>query len=406
MLTVKTPQAAQALIAQAFASCKTEVETVCIWEALGRVLAEDIVADQWVPGFDRSTVDGFAVKAEETFGCSDSIPAMLQYVGEVRMGAPDAGKIETGQCKYVPTGGELPQGANAMVMIEYVEDYGDGMRYMCKPSAPGQHVIFRGDDVKPGDVVLTRGRTLRPQDIGALAALGVADVPVRKRPVVGILSTGDEVIDIRQTPVGGQIRDVNTHALYAGVQAAGGQPVALGIVQDEYDALYDAVRRAVQDCDMVLVSGGSSVGTRDATHRVIDALGTPGVLMHGVAIKPGKPTIVGSAGGKPVFGLPGHPVSAYFIYHIFARPLICAMMDAPYEEEGVYARLTATIPSNHGREECVSVQLVRTQDGLAATPVVGKSGLITVLSRAGGYVRVPRDCEGISAGSEVEVFRF
>lgn len=406
MLTVKTPQAAQLLIAQAFDTCKTAVEEVSIFEALGRVLAEDIVANEWIPGFDRSTVDGFAVRAEETFGCSDSIPAMLQYAGEVRMGAPDAGKIEAGQCKYVPTGGELPQGANAMVMIEYAEDYDDGMRYMLKPSAPGQHVIFRGDDVKPGDVVLTRGRTLRSQDIGALAALGVANVPVRRRPVVGILSTGDELIDITKTPVGGQIRDVNTYTLYAGVQAAGGQPVALGVVEDEYDRLYAAVRQAVQDCDMVLVSGGSSVGTRDATHRVIDALGTPGVLLHGVAIKPGKPTIVGSACGKPVFGLPGHPVSAYFIYHIFARPLICAMMDAPCEEAGIKARLTATIPSNHGREECVPVQLTRTQDGFTATPVVGKSGLITVLSRAGGYVRVPRDCEGISAGSEIEAFRF
>ena len=406
MLTVKTPQAAQALIAQAFASCKTQVEEVSILDALGRVLARDIVADEWIPGFDRSTVDGFAVKAEETFGCSDSIPAVLQYAGEVRMGAPDAGEIEAGQCKYVPTGGELPSGANAMVMIEYAEDYDDGMRYMCKPSAPGQHVIFRGDDVKPGDTVLTRGRTLRPQDIGALAALGVAKVPVCRRPVVGILSTGDELIDIENTPVGGQIRDVNTYALHAGVQAAGGQPVALGVVEDEYDTLYVAVQRAVHNCDMVLVSGGSSVGTRDATHRVIDALGTPGVLMHGVAIKPGKPTIVGSVGGKPVFGLPGHPVSAYFIYHIFARPLICAMMDAPCEEVGLRAKLTATIPSNHGREECVPVQLERTQEGFTATPVVGKSGLITVLSRAGGYVRVPRDCEGISEGSEVEAFRF
>ncbi|MFZ5975440.1 MAG: gephyrin-like molybdotransferase Glp [Bacillota bacterium] len=406
MLNVLPPAAAHELIHGEFGGIRTASHRVRLDAALGCVLARDILAKEYVPGFDRSTVDGFAVRASDTFGCSESIPAMLAYKGEVLMGQTPDGGIGPGECMYVPTGGELPEGADAVVMIEYAEDYGDGLRYIMKPSTPGQHVVYRGDDVVPGKTVLHAGKRLEPQDIGSLAALGYPEAEVRLPVRVGVISTGDELVDISTQPSGAQIRDVNTHALCAGVRAAGGEPMPFRIVRDDYGVLLSAAKHALDACDMLLISGGSSVGTKDATHRVIDALGKPGVLMHGVAMKPGKPTILGSADGKPVFGLPGHPVAAYFIFHIFVRPLICSMLGTTVIEHAIAARLTANISSNHGREEFLPVAVTETDGEAAATPLIGKSGLITVLSQAAGYVRIGRDCEGIARGETVRVHLF
>ena len=404
MLSVRKPGEAMDIIRKTFDRVMP-CESVPITKASGRALAHDIVAQECVPFFDRSTVDGYAVVASDTFGCSDAMPAMLKLTDEVLIGQKPALTIKSGECIYVPTGGEIPPGADAMVMIEYAEDFGDGLRYISKSSAPGAHIVFKGDDVKPGKRVLEAGRILRPQDIGVLAALGYGAVEVRKRPRVGILSTGDELVGIDQTPKDAQVRDINSYTLYAGAQEAGGESVMLGICADAYDGLKNAVRMAIEDCDMLLISGGSSVGTRDATHRVIDELGNHGVLLHGIAIKPGKPTIVGEIGRKPVFGLPGHPVSAYFIFNLFVRPLIGAMLGA---REGfkktVEARLGTNLPSNHGREEYVSVRLTLVNGGLVAEPVYGKSGMITVLADADGYVRIERDCEGLMAGTPVSVW--
>ena len=405
MFTVKSTQQTLDIVRENFGQLRMAEELVPILDAYGRVLASDIQSRELVPSFHRSTVDGYAVTAQDTFGCSESIPAVLRYLGAVQMGQDTSLVLHPGECAYVPTGGKIPSGADAMVMIEHAEDFQDGFIYANKPSAPGQHIIFAGDDVIPGQLVLPAGRKLCAQDIGTLAALGYSKVPVRKRPVVGIISTGDEIVGIDETPQMSQIRDVNTYSLYAGVIETGGEPRIFGVVQDDVQALLHAVAQSVPQCDLLLISGGSSVGVKDATCRVIEELGE-GIFVHGIAIKPGKPTIIGSIRQKPVYGLPGHPVSALFIYHLFVRPLIYAMLGESRKDLPASMELTQSIPSNHGREECVPVRVVFQNAVPKAEPIIGKSGLISSFSQADGYLRIDRDCEGLAAGEMVGVYRF
>lgn len=403
MLTVKkTSEAAEIILSSLSGTMPDEQAPVTL--ALGRTLAFDLTAKEFVPDFDRSTVDGYAVMASDTFGCGESTPAMLRLTGEVEMGIRPNTGISKGECVYVPTGGEIPQGADAMVMIEYAEDYGDEYRYIMKPSAPGAHIVYKGDDVKPGKTVLEAGHILRAQDIGVLAALGYEFVDVRRKPRAGIISTGDELVGVNDSLRGAQVRDINSYTLYAGMKAAGAEPVMYGICPDDYETLKQKVKQAALECDLLLISGGSSVGVKDTTQKIIEELSDSGVLLHGMAVKPGKPTIYGLIGGKPVFGLPGHPVSAFFIFNKFVRPLITAMLGAKEPiEKRIKATLAANLPSNQGREEYVNVRLVQEEKGLCAVPVYGKSGLISVLAEADGYIRIDRDCEGLSAGAEVDV---
>ena len=376
-----------------------ETETVPLWRAAGRVLAQDVTANEFVPDFNRSTVDGFAVKAADTFGCSESIPALLRFVGEVAMGQTPGFELGPGECAYVPTGGELPKGVDAMAMIEYVQDFGTE-RGIEKPVAPGENLIYRGDDVKPGDTILPAGIMLTAKDIGTLAALGIVDVPVRVRLKVGVFSTGDEVVPVESKTVGAQVRDVNGPLLCAALEEAGCEGVYLGICPDEKAELRRRIEQALPDVDALLLSGGSSVGIKDAVQDILSDLGE--LLLHGIAIKPGKPTIAAAVQDKPVFGLPGHPMAACFIFRLFVRPVLWKVMGTSVKEGSVQATLTTAIPSNHGREECMPVLLC---DG-KATPIRGKSGLITTLAGANGYLRVPRDTEGYSAGDTVTVFIF
>lgn len=400
MLNVITLNDAKKLLDEHF-SAKTPPEQVPLNDCAGRALAEDIISGEYVPAFDRSSVDGWAVRAENTFGCSETIPALLRSKGEVLMGAPAGLEIGEGDCAYVPTGGELPLGANAMVMLEYAEDFGGGVIAVQKPAAPGAHIIFKGDDVVPEALVLPAGHRLLPKDVGALAALGVYSVPVRKRPVVAILSTGDEIVPPETSPLKiGQMRDVNSPMLAAAVNAAGGQALQLGIVPDDPSALKTALLKALEYADMVLISGGSSVGAKDAAATVLGELGT--VLFHGLALKPGKPTIAADVRGKPIIGLPGHPVAAYFIFRLLLRPLLSSMLGGESENRWVWGVCAAAIPSNHGREECVAVRL----EGESAVPIMSKSGLITTLSGADGFISVARDAEGVSAGERVRVYLF
>lgn len=406
MLTVKTAEQAREALCTAFGAYRTQPETVELGAALGRAMAQNLIAGEYVPPFDRSMVDGYAVVAADTFGCSESTPAMLRLAAKTEMGEAQLQRVRAGECVYVPTGGALPIGADALVMIEYAEDCGDGFIYIQKPSAPGTHVIFTGDDVCAGATVLTVGTTLRGQEIGVLAALGQERVPVRKRPVAGILSTGNELVPVGQTPVGSQIRDVNSHVLAACVERAGGEAICCEIVRDDGQALLGAARDLLARCDLLLISGGSSVGEQDMTCRVMERLEDSSLLFHGLAVKPGKPTIAASVGGKPVFGLPGHPVSAYMIFEVFVRPLVGSMLGQSNVSYPVTAVLTRSIPSNHGREEFVAVQLAQGAQGLLATPVAGKSGLISTLSKADGYLCVPRDCEGLAENSTVQIHLF
>lgn len=402
MFHVMGTEEATALIRRRFGQLRVGVEDVSLVQSLGRVLADDAISAEDVPPFCRSSVDGYALRAQDTFGSSESLPALLQQIGEVAMGDTPAFSISAMQCAYVPTGGELPPGSDAMVMIEHCETMGGDTVCVSKPSAPAAYVIARGDDVRQGDTVLKRGLRVRPQDIGALAALGMTHVSVQKRVKVGIISTGNELVNV-ETPVrGAQVRDINTHAIAAGVAMAGGEPVCYGVVRDEEPLLKEAVERALQECDVTLISGGSSVGTADMTHRILSDFGE--VLIHGVAVKPGKPTIVGETRGKPAFGLPGHPVSAYFIFRLFVVPLMRILTgECEPPKSMVPAALAFNYASNHGREEYVPVSLARGKDGYVAQAVYGKAGLITTLTQADGYVRIDRDCEGLKQGEAVQV---
>lgn len=399
MLIVKTLEEANKLLGLHFKDCLAQSERVPLAAAQGRVLQEDVISKEFVPDFTRSSVDGFAVLASDTFGCSESIPALLNNKGEVAMGETPGFLISAGECAYVPTGGKVPDGADSMVMIEHTEYLKDSVVAVYKPAAPGHNMVFRGDDVKSGDLLYKRGHKLRHKDIGALAALGITRVNVCKPPRVALISTGDELIKPGETPNGAQIRDVNGPMLSACVIAAGAVPVELGIIKDDKAALTAAVEKACEVADMVLISGGSSVGTKDATSEIIGSLGT--LLLHGLAVKPGKPTIAGDVRGKPAIGLPGHPVAAFFIFRLLVRPLIMQMLGLDNIERTVRCELCRAIPSNHGREEYIPVRLE--SGGGMAVPIMGKSGLITTLSNADGYIKIPRNCEGLSAGDTVTV---
>ena len=401
MLHVKTPEEVLALIDQEFAPLDA-AETVSLTAAMGRVLAEDIAATEYVPDFDRSTVDGYAVRARDTFGCTDAIPAILPLQGEVLMGEGAEFALNPEECVAVPTGGAVPKGADSVVMVEYTEDYGDGTIGISKSAAPGQNMIFRGDDVFPGKVVLEQGRVLSSQDIGALAAIGRVQVPVAKNLKIGVISTGDELVPPEQTPGPGQVRDVNSPMLEAMLTAFGAEVINYGIVIDDEALLSEKVHKAVAECDAVLLSGGSSVGVKDAACRIIESMGK--LLMHGIAIKPGKPTILGKTGAKPLVGLPGHPVAAYFITKIFILPLLCRLTGRKQESYTTTARVTESISANHGRAQVHCCRLESRDGALWASPIRGKSGLITTLAGADGYFVIDRDCEGLPQGAQVQVF--
>ena len=404
MLTVMTPEELLTRIANTFGPLDRPPETVGLDRALGRVLAREIRAAQFVPGFDRSTVDGYALRGADTFGCSESIPALLTCTGAVEMGKEPAFAVGPYQCAAIPTGGALPEGADAVQMVEHTEDYGGGEIGIVKSVPPGANLIFKGDDVKPGDLVLPKGRRLEPQDIGALAALGVTQVPVVPKLRVGLISTGDELVPPEGDPGPGQVRDVNGPLVAALLAQVGAEAVPLGIVPDREELLREAVEKALETCDCVVLSGGSSVGEKDAACRVMASLGE--VLCHGVAMKPGKPTLLGKAGGKPILGLPGHPVAALFTAKLFLIPLLARLEGRTWAERTVSARLAQTVPANHGRAQYTGVTLEEKPDGLWAVPIWGKSGLITTLAGADGFFCVPRDREGIPAGESVEVSLF
>ena len=401
MLKVLTPEEVLKLIESRFSPLKNS-EEIPVSEAAGRVLAADIGAEEYVPDFSRSTVDGYALLAQDTFGCSDSIPAILPVCGEVFMGRPVDFTMQKESCCAVPTGGEVPPGCDSVVMIEYTENYGDGTVGILKPASPGQNMIFRGDDVFPGKILLKEGRTLTPQDIGALSAVGKTAVPVQKKLKIGILSTGDELVPPEETPGPGQVRDVNSPMLAALFSEFGAEAVRYGIVRDDEAKLRSSVEKMAAECDMVILSGGSSVGVKDAACRIIESLGE--ILFHGIAIKPGKPTIFGvTSGGKPVVGLPGHPVAAYFVSRLFVLPLAARLQGKELRPCTVKAFLSENVEANHGRAQCMGVNLREEEGKTVAVPVHSKSGLITTLAGTDGYFCISRDCEGLPKGKEIEV---
>jgi molybdopterin molybdotransferase len=373
-------------------------ETVPVERSAGRVLAAPVAADTDIPGFDRSVVDGYAVRSSDTTGAGDAIPALLQSLGRVAMGTGNRKIIvRAGECAYIPTGGVLPEGTDAVVMVEHTEEAGDTI-LIRKAVAHGENVLLRDEDFKCGEIVFRPGRRLTSQDAGVLAACGWAVVPVAKKPVVGIISTGNELVPVTALPEPGQVRDANASMLAAWLSEYGCIPRLYGIVKDEREAFEAVIARALPECDVVLLSGGSSKDDRDMTAGVIAGKGE--VLIHGIAIAPGKPTIIGQVAHKPVFGLPGHPASAFVVLIAIVRPLIDKMLGLEKPPlRTVKGTLAENIPSQRGREEYVRV---RVENGVV-TPLFGKSGLLNTLVKSDGLVCIPAGYEGLEKGSQVEV---
>ncbi len=400
MLNVVTREEAVRIILEKIPEA-AEAETIGLSEALGKVVAEDILSPEDLPAYARSTVDGFAVHAADTYGCSEALPAMVTYAGKVLMGEDEKRVLPKGSCMQVPTGGQVPDGADAVVMVEHSEDLGDQFRYMLKPVAPGENVNAKGDDIALGEVAVPKGTLIEPRHTAVLAALGISELKVRKPLTVGILSTGDELVDYTETPKGTEIRNINSVTLAAAVEALGCHAKQYPIVPDEEDALREAIDTVRKECDFLIISGGSSVGERDNVNRVLASFGE--VYFHGVALKPGKPTMFAMLDGDvPAFGLPGHPAAAFYTFHLFAKPAILKRRGAIAVPRYVEAELSQKVPSNHGREEILGVAL---EDG-KAVPLPAKSGVVSVLSRADGTITIPRDLEGLERGAKVKVLLF
>lgn len=384
---------------------QTDVERVPSEAALGRVTAEAIRAPHDLPPFDRSTVDGYAVRAADTYGASESLPAYLRCVGEVPMGAEATVRLARGECALIHTGGMLPAGADAVVMVEHTQVSREDEVEVLRAVAVAENVIRAGEDVRAGEEVIPAGVRLRPAEIGGLMALGLTSVLVRRPPRVGVISTGDEVVPPDTEPRPGQVRDVNSYTLAALIRQLGGEPVTYGILPDDASRLEATTREALAACDAVVITAGSSASVRDLTASVINRLGSPGVLVHGVNVRPGKPTILAVCDGKPVVGLPGNPVSALVIAGLFLLAMmdrLCGVSRRPPAAR-VVARLTVNLASQTGREDWVPVRLIASEEVWLADPVFYKSNLIFTLTRADGLVRIPPEAGGLSAGAEVEV---
>jgi len=374
-------------------------------KAVNRILAEDVFSPEPLPPFDRSTVDGYAVRAVDTFGASETLPAYLRLIGEVPMGARPDFALERGTAGLIHTGGMLPEGADAVLMLENSQMARPGEIEVLKAVALNENVLRAGEDVSVGDLVLAAGTCLRPAEIGGLLALGITEVRVRKPPRVGILSSGDEVVPPDVKPAYGQVRDVNSYSLAALVTRRGGQAEICGIVPDRRDALEKSLREAWEANDLVVITAGSSASTRDLTAETIQKIGRPGVLVHGVNVKPGKPTILGVCDGKAVIGLPGNPVSALIIAGLFVLPVIDRLLGIKTfrPEASVTARLSINLASQAGREDFVPVHLVASADGYVAEPIFYKSNLIFSLARADGLVRIAPDATGLPVNAQVSV---
>ena len=389
---------------------KLATETISTDSALGRITATDLRAPHALPEFPRSTVDGFAVKAADTYGASNFLPAYLNLIGECPMGAAPELEITPTTTAIIHTGGMLPKGADAVVMLEYTQTVDNEIEIL-RAVADGENVIRIGEDVVEGSLIKPKGSSIRPAEVGGMMALGFTQIEVAKHPKIGIISSGDEVVTPEKRPEPGQVRDINSYTLSTLVEKYGGEPVIYGIVADSLDAMKMAISRALDECEMVLITAGSSASARDMTAAAIGELGEPGVLVHGVNTRPGKPTILGVCDGKAVIGLPGNPVSALVNGYVFVAPLVRRLLGQSAEElrPSISAKLTVNIPSQAGREDLIPVKLVpersraQSKGGFLANPIFGKSNLIFTLVSADGLLKISADATGLSTGEIVEV---
>jgi molybdopterin molybdotransferase len=383
-------------------------EEIPLKTGLHRVLAQEMVSPEDLPHFPRATMDGFALQARDTFGASEAVPALLTLSGEIAMGQEVTEPVKPGHCFRIATGGMLPPGADAVAMIEHSQLLDDRTIEIFKPLSPLDHVIQIGEDIKKGHSLLPAGRRLRPQDLGLLAGLGLDTLPAYKKPKVAILSTGDEIVSVDQRPAPGFIRDINSVTLMAQVEESGAFPLFLDRTKDHFRDLEGQCRKGLEQADVVLISGGSSVGARDFTLEVIHSFPEAEVLAHGISISPGKPTILARIGNKILWGLPGHVVSAMIVFTLFVKPCLTHLEG----EKGIgpapkmTARLTRNVPSAQGREDYIRVSLQPSPEGWLAVPIFGKSGIISTMVRADGIIRIDQNCEGLEKGESVEVIGF
>jgi molybdopterin molybdotransferase len=383
------------------------VEKAALTDAIGRVLAEDIVAEENLPDFPRTIVDGYAVKGASTFGASEGNPAYLTITGDIAMGQSPEFEIASGEAARIATGGMVPRGADSVVMIEHTEAIDDNTIEVYRSVAPGQNMIAIGEDIEKNAAVLNKGQLIRPQEAGLLAALGKQQITVYQNPVVGIISTGDEIIPINEKPQMGQIRDINSYTLAGLIHEAGAIAKSYGIVRDNFEMLLKKCKLALDDCHMVLISGGSSVGSRDFTVDVLSALKDAKILVHGISISPGKPTILARVKNKSLWGMPGHVVSAMIVFSMVVKPFVDHLAGRPATQKGMrrlQAKLSRNVASKQGRVDFIRVRLRREGTRVWADPVLGKSGLISTMLNADGLVQIDINTEGLNKGAEVKVF--
>jgi len=383
-------------------------EKVNIEDSLHRILSEPITSPINLPEFRRSTVDGFALKAKDTYGASEKNPAILRLVGEIPMGQISNIEVKEGEAVKVATGGMVPKGADAVQMVEFTECVNSYTLHAFKTLSPLENVIQIGEDVKAGETVLHKGHWIRPQDIGLMAGIGKTDVHVYLQPRVGIISSGDEIVPIENIPAPGEIRDINRYTIISMVKETGGIPLFLGIAKDHFKDLKEKIEFGLRESDMVVITGGSSVGTLDLTGEVLQIFPETEILAHGVSIRPGKPTLLADINGKPFLGLPGHPVSAIVIFHFFGKPILKILSglsrEVIWHQIKVKAKASRNIPSVPGREDYVRVKLEEKDGTLWAHPIFGKSGAISNLVHANGLIRIGINEEGLEEGEEAEVF--
>ncbi len=406
-LNLVSPEEAKKYFYSFLCDFENNIEVLKTEQTLDRVVAEQIFSTEDIPSFIRSTVDGFAVKSKDTFGASESLPGYFKVIGEIKMGHPAEVEIGSGETALIHTGGMLPKGSDSVVMIENTQNTVPGEIEILKSVGHNENVILAGEDVKTDTLIFSPGYKIRPGDIGALMALGITEIKVYKLPRIGIISSGDEIVDPGQKIIPGQVRDINSYALSAIVEKYGGIPKRYGIVPDLKQELRNVLELAFTENDMVIVTAGSSASVRDHTAEVIQTIGKPGVLIHGVNVKPGKPTILAICDGKPIIGLPGNPVSAFVIASIFVVPLIRKIRgENEFEKRQIQkAKLSINLASIAGREDWIPVKIRTdsTSSKIFAEPIFYKSNLIFSIIRADGFLRIPPDITGYSADSEVEI---
>jgi molybdopterin molybdotransferase len=385
-------------------------EIVPLDKGFCRVLSKDIISPEDLPGFPRTSVDGYAIRAKDSFGATESLPALLEIVGEVGMGQVPSMTVSGGQAVKISTGGMVPKGADAVVMVEYCHLMDQTTVEVARAISPQENVIQPDDDFKKGAPVLRKGWRLRSQDVGVLAGLGVTELPVHKKPRVAIISTGDEVIPVQEKPKPGQVRDINTYTLSAFCKEKGAEPISHGLCRDDFEQLRNMLLKGLDTADTVGISGGSSVGTRDLTLKVFESIEGTELLVHGISISPGKPTIIARKGATAVFGLPGHTASAMVVAEVFLAPFLARLGgETPFvqgAQNKISAKLSRNIESAGGRDDFIRVKLTRKNGEWIAEPIFGKSGLISTLVEADGLLRIDRNTEGLYQGQTVEVMRF